>query len=1036
MYKKRNKLLWGALAASFTMLVACQSPQTKQKRVQRLEALKPAFGNPPKEYRAAPLWVWNTDVRKSDIDRMLAELKEQGFGGAFVHPRPGLITEYLSPEWFELYRYSVEKGKELGLDTWIYDENSYPSGFAGGHVNEQMPESYNQGQGLVYNKVTALPDNAGDYFLCLKKEGGTFKDITAQLDDYKGVEGEYYLYSKTQHGRSGWHGGYSYVDLLYPGVTEKFLEVTMSGYEKEFGAELGPVIKGIFSDEPNIAAPGGIRWTPDLFEVFQARWGYDLKECLPLLVEETGDWMRVRHNYMETLNQLFVDRWAKPMSRYCEEKGMLWTGHYWEHDWPNVGGVPDNMAMYPYHQMPAIDMLFNQYNDGNPQAQFGNVRAVKELRSAANQAGRTRTLSETYGGGGWDETFEDFKRLGDWEYVLGVNFMNQHLSHMTLAGARKYDYPPVFTSVSPWWSDYKTLNDYFGRLSLLLSQGEQLNDYLVIEPTTTVWLYFSYYRGHDKTMEVGRWFQDFVTKLEKRQVEYDLGSEHTIRDMGSVKGNRFVVGERAYHTVVIPPKMDNVNSRTFELLKLFVKGGGKIIAFDRPTLVDGRACEELAAFFDENAKSIETYKDLTDELIERKFASEKIRFTEIRSNNLYHHRRTYEDGELVFFVNSSQTEEASAHVAIEGRSLTEMDAMSGNIYAWTCTQNGAFCETDITLPPAGSLMLFCAKKEGETYDPRPQLADGPALDPASPLEVKRVGDNAMPLDFCDLYIDGEVQKDLYTVEACNRLYAHFGMPDPWNSAVQYKKNIVERDTFTTGDIRVDYHFTLSGDVDKNSLKIVAEQPDIWAVKINGQPVLSEKASFLDARFGTYAIGKWAQDGLNTVELSVKPMSIFAEIAPVYLLGDFALQPAQAGWTVGAPAGLAPGSWKAQGLPCYPWAVAYSKTYDIADTQARYALKLGAWAGTVAEVFVNGEKAGVIATKPYDFDLTPHLKAGSNRVEVRVVGSLKNLFGPHYSGDRGIAGPWHWNGVGAQRPGSEYSLTDYGLMEDFSVVKAE
>lgn len=138
---------------------------------------------------------------------------------------------------------------------------------------------------------------------------------------------------------------------------------------------------------------------------------------------------------------MFVDRWAKPMSAYCDRKGMLWTGHYWEHDWPSMYQGGDNMAMYAWHQMPAIDMLFNQYNDQSPQAQFGNVRAVKELRSAANQTGCVRTLSETYGGGGWDETFRDFKRLGDWEYALGVNFMNQHLSHMTIAGARKYDYP-------------------------------------------------------------------------------------------------------------------------------------------------------------------------------------------------------------------------------------------------------------------------------------------------------------------------------------------------------------------------------------------------------------------------------------------------------------------------------------------------------------------------------------------------------------------------------------------------------------------
>ena len=138
------------------------------------------------------------------------------------------------------------------------------------------------------------------------------------------------------------------------------------------------------------------------------------------------------------------------------------------------------MAMYAWHQMPGIDMLFNQFNETSPRAQFGNIRAVKELRSAANQVGYKRTLCETYGGGGWDVTFKDMKRLGDWTYALGVNFMNQHLSHTTLKGARKYDYPPVFTYHSPWWSDYKVLNDYFGRLSAALSNGEQINDLLVI----------------------------------------------------------------------------------------------------------------------------------------------------------------------------------------------------------------------------------------------------------------------------------------------------------------------------------------------------------------------------------------------------------------------------------------------------------------------------------------------------------------------------------------------------------------------------
>jgi len=137
----------------------------------------------------------------------------------------------------------------------------------------------------------------------------------------------------------------------------------------------------------------------------------------------------------------------------------------------------DNMAMYAWPQVPAIDMLFNQWDDSTTNAQFGNTRSVKELASAANQTGRQRKLSETYGGSGWDLTFTDMKRNGDWEYALGVNLMNQHLTYFTLAGARKYDYPPTFDYHEPWWNNYKYLNTHYARLSLHYHQEDKLTIY-------------------------------------------------------------------------------------------------------------------------------------------------------------------------------------------------------------------------------------------------------------------------------------------------------------------------------------------------------------------------------------------------------------------------------------------------------------------------------------------------------------------------------------------------------------------------------
>lgn len=138
------------------------------------------------------------------------------------------------------------------------------------------------------------------------------------------------------------------------------------------------------------------------------------------------------------------------------------------------------MAMYAWHQRPAIDCLMNQYSEHN-HAQFGNVRLVRELSSVANQLGARRTLCELYGAGGWDLRFEDMKRIGDWLEVLGVNTLDEHLSYITLRGARKRDHPQSFSYHEPWWGSYHVMASYMTRLSAALSQGEQINRVLVID---------------------------------------------------------------------------------------------------------------------------------------------------------------------------------------------------------------------------------------------------------------------------------------------------------------------------------------------------------------------------------------------------------------------------------------------------------------------------------------------------------------------------------------------------------------------------
>ncbi len=203
-------------------------------------------------------------------------------------------------------------------------------------------------------------------------------------------------------------------------------------------------------------------------------------------------------------------------------------------------------------------------------------------------------MSETYGAGGWDLTFVDQKRIADWEYALGVNFVNQHLSYVTIMGARKRDHPLSFSYHEPWWGHYNTLADYFGRLSVVMSLGRQVNRVLVIEPTTTAWMYYSPAAESEEFRTVGADFQAFVHLLEAEQIEYDLGSEKTLQEFGSVGHARLNVGDRSYELVVLPPGLRNLEDTTVALVRDYLIRDGKIVSWVAPPdYVNGLLTEDV-----------------------------------------------------------------------------------------------------------------------------------------------------------------------------------------------------------------------------------------------------------------------------------------------------------------------------------------------------------------------------------------------------------------------------------------------------------
>ncbi len=998
--------------------------------------VKTLFRKPPRIYSTGPLWVWNDMLTDEEIRGTLRDLASQNVKQVWVHPRPGLMTPYLSPEWFRLWKVALDEARRLDMNVWIYDENSYPSGFAGGFVPDAMPES--RGRGLVFRETKTAPEWATETLGVYALDEGSSKSVSKQIKSGERLpEARYLVVSEARAGNSPWHGNRCYVNLLSPGVTEKFLELTFEPYRLQIGGEFGKRVPGAFTDEPNIHPAGDLPWSEILAQEFQKRWGYDLVEHLPSLRQPVGDWRRIRHNYFQVLNEQFIEHWSRPYHDYCERNHLAWTGHYWDHEWPNCVGVPDNMAMYAWHQWPAIDCLMNQYAE-NTHAQFGNLRMVRELDSVANQLGMRRTLCEVYGAGGWDLRFEDMKRIADWLEVLGVNTLNQHLSYVTIRGARKRDHPQSFSYHEPWWDAYHVSAQYLARLSAALSQGEQVNRVLVLEPTTTAWMY----QGDSARLnQIGDSFFKLLQALDAAQVEYDIGSEDISQRHGGpgvvqklADGKETTaglkIGRREYHTIIIPPLTENLNRTTKDLLSRV--SITRCAPAGEPPRVDGVLDSSATAWVGasdanwlEQFLARERERQLKDGFwIDRAPGDQGI---------LFHNRRLFADGQLLFLVNSSieHPSRGVLHSSLAGAET--WDLYTGQIKAYPCSPSGQGISVPFDLPPSGSLLLFLGKKPTRA-ELTPEIVS--RIKPAGAIAVKRLQPNVLTLDYVDATAQGETRTNLYFYQANQFVWKQNGMErNPWDSAVQFKDELISKKFPAGSGFEARYRFNIAGPVPAN-LAIVVERPDLYRVTCNGQPLHWNGTNWwLDKAFGRMLIASAARAGENVVTIQASPFTMYHELEPAYVLGDFTLKAGDRGFTIepDAPLELAACGWNSEGHPFYSGGVAYQQRFEVDRKRGQYRVSLLKWRGSVAEVKVNGRRAGYIDAPPWECDVTAQIKTGANEVEVVVLGTLKNTLGPHH-GRPALGAAWpgsfqHGPQSGPP-PGNEYSTVAYGLFEPF------
>lgn len=960
------------------------------------------FREPPKTYGAAPFWSWNDDLQEDELVRQIGLMDEAGWGGFFMHSRVGLITPYLSKRWFDCVRACVDEAQRRGMHAWLYDEDKWPSGFAGGFVPALDPKY--RVKGLVCSvdhKPTHVAERLGVW--AARREARKLVDFQPSPDPdafdpttHAWVQ----IYPVVAPLAYAWFNGYSYIDTMNPDAVKAFIESTYEAYAREVGEHFGSVVPGIFTDEPaymnwRTFDPAGLRlvpWTDGLLEEFKARNGYDLLPELPSLFFDVGDFHRVRYDFWRTVTLRFVDSFTRQIGEWCEAHHLQLTGHMMMEDTlqGQIMWIGAAMPHYEYMQLPGIDKL---------RRDIDQPITAKQLDSAVCQLGKSKALCEAYGCSGQDFSFVGRKWIGDYLYALGITLLNPHLSLYSMRGARKRDFPPNIYYQQPWWPYNRRFDLYYTRLSYALTQGQRVVDLLVIHPIGSAWAVYRP-RGLQRVQKLDRELRALNDSLLALHRDYHFGDETLLARYGSVEHGVMRVGQMTYKAVIVPPSVTLARS-TVELLDRFAAEGGLIIAVgDAPTMIDGQPAQRVLP---PGTVHVSNEREQIAQALDARLAPDVVIDGEGADAVIYHHRR---DGarELFFIVNQDQEAGRDVQIRLSGAGYLELwDPFTGDREPYPAAAQDGRMRLDLSLPPAGSALLVMDRdREPVTDVTRPRWQVAATVELPDHWQIQRLDPNAMTLDRCALRLED----------------------GPWGKegpVWQAHREAVMAGTGTRFTLR----FTFHAEVKPSVIELVVEQARRYEISVNGQPVpYRELGYWRDISFDRVDIAPYVQVGENTIELA-GVVAEDTELEDIYLIGDFGVSARRIGPERHGVAGMdfdryapefriveeqATGrSWSLneRGYPFFAGTLALKQTVSWSGEGEQVLLALDELHAIVAEVWVNGAQAGVILLPPHEVDVTPWLRAGENEIEVRLVTSLRNLLGPLHrkGGDPGWTGPF-------------------------------
>ncbi len=945
-------------------------------------------------YETCPFFSLNDKLDEDELKRQIDEFADKDYGGTFLHSRVGLVTGYLSSDWMRLMSIAANESKRTKTYAWLYDEDKWPSGFAGGET-PKMGKAYR-------NHALVL----------LEDRDPTENDETLTEFDYQNHH--YRICVNIYPLGDLWFNKTSYVDLMNPNVTNAFLESTHEKYKKALGEYFGNVIPGIFTDEPCYLMHGHykipvIPWSEFLPEFFKKIKGYSIEDHLKELFFEIGDYQKIRFDFYDAATRLFVESWTKRYFEWCDKNNLKMTGHFMAEDTliSQTQWIGAAMPHYEFMHQPGIDKLGRNLDQ---------LVTAKQLTSVADQLGKERTLCEAFGTIGQQSSFYHRKWIADWLVALGINFINQHLSLYSMRGERKRDYPANLFYQQPWWDKEKPFADYMARISYFAADGKRDVDILIVHPISSVWSEYSpLHEKNNFMIETNVYDKPFETlskSLMASKLDFHYGDEIIMENHARVENGKLAVGNFTYSTIIVPPSL-TLRSSTLAILEGFSKANPQRLIFisPTPTRIDGIKKDVkipenavVVSSIEEALKIVDShYKDrimITD------------RMTGENAEKIICHVRNSQEGKTIFIANTDESREIKARISIsESKIPYLLDTMTGEVYKVTYVVKDGREEIYVKFHPAGSMLLYYPNHQLDASQ-TPHFLDS-GIEFESALErkvismnwhVKPSEKNVLPLDRVTVEIDGKkVVEDEHISKAWQPFY---DTKDGTPFKVIYSfevLNVPKGEVFAVVELA------------ENLERITLNQKEVKSLKEKGEMgAFDPDKSWKDVNFTKIPITGLLKKGTNTLAIEGKKFNNITssgthvrvenfknydstELDTAYVVGDFQVLGERFGEFAmdGELKKISCFDLTKSGYPFYAGKVEFTSDLNIEIAKKKVYLTLNDVNAAYVEMYVNGKYAGVKYWQPYVFDVSDLVKNGENEIRVIASTTLFNLMGPNW-----------------------------------------